>query len=88
MSISPRVSIIIPTYNERDNIVTIIERIDNTLSSRTPYEIVVVDDNSPDGTATIAESVSYEYPVSVIIRKNLRFYLAGCYVSTFKACGG
>ena len=69
---SPKVSIIIPTYNEQDNIVPLIERIDRTLSQEFSYEIIVVDDDSPDGTATVAESLSERYPVEVIVRKNAR----------------
>ena len=42
------ISIIIPTYNERDNIVLLIEQIVKLLPDST---ILVIDDNSPDGTA-------------------------------------
>jgi len=46
------VSVVLPTYNERDNIVPLIEAIDRELTSAgISYEVVVVDDNSPDGTA-------------------------------------
>ena len=43
-------SIVIPTYNERDNISKILEEINNTLENFT-FEIIFVDDNSPDGTS-------------------------------------
>lgn len=47
-------SIILPTYNERDNIVDLIEAIRESLQNMTArYEILVLDDNSPDGTADI-----------------------------------
>ena len=42
-------SIILPTYNERENIVPLIRAIDRVLSF--DHEIIVVDDNSPDGTS-------------------------------------
>jgi dolichol-phosphate mannosyltransferase len=46
------VSVILPTYNERDNIVPLIEAIQHELGrSGISYQIIVVDDNSPDGTA-------------------------------------
>jgi len=45
----PTVSIVIPTYNERDNISKILEMLDKSLK-RVHHEIVFVDDNSPDGT--------------------------------------
>jgi len=63
------VSIIIPTYNERDNLPVLIERIDRAMSSAGySYEVIVVDDSSPDGTSEVAKSLSKQYPVKVIIR--------------------
>ena len=47
------ISIILPTYNERDNIIDLIRAIDNHVSSE--KEIIVVDDNSPDGTSTLVQ---------------------------------
>ncbi|MCD6567779.1 MAG: glycosyltransferase family 2 protein [Dehalococcoidia bacterium] len=65
------ISLIIPTYNERDNIAPLIERIDGALSAY-DYEIVFVDDDSGDGTAEIASSLSSRYPVRVIVRRDER----------------
>jgi len=62
------ISIIIPTYNEKDNIIPLIKRIDNALGSYN-YEIVFVDDNSEDGTASLITSLSTDYPVSVVVRQ-------------------
>jgi dolichol-phosphate mannosyltransferase len=59
--------VVVPTYNERDNIVELIRRIDNALKG-IDYEVVVVDDNSPDGTADVAEGLSKDYPVRVVRR--------------------
>ncbi|MEM1833407.1 MAG: glycosyltransferase, partial [Desulfurococcaceae archaeon] len=48
--------VIIPTYMERDNIVNLLENLQNTLSnSNIDYRILVVDDNSPDGTAEVVK---------------------------------
>lgn len=48
------VSIILPTYNERDNICDLIDAIDRELSATDlSYEVLVVDDSSPDGTADL-----------------------------------
>ncbi|MBI1297788.1 glycosyltransferase [bacterium] len=50
----PDVSIILPTYNERDNICDLIDAIDAALSpTDLSYEVLVVDDSSPDGTAGV-----------------------------------
>lgn len=49
-------SVVIPTYNERDNIAVLLDRLVNELSTiQGAYEIIVVDDASPDGTATVVE---------------------------------
>lgn len=48
------VSVILPTYTERNNIVPLIEAIQRELSGAgITYEVIVVDDNSPDGTAQV-----------------------------------
>ena len=48
------VSVVLPTYNERDNIVDLIEAIDHHLTPHGwRYEVLVMDDNSPDGTAAV-----------------------------------
>lgn len=50
------ISIILPTYNEKGNILILIERIVKVLKKlKKSYEIIVVDDNSPDETGYIAE---------------------------------
>ena len=68
---SKTISIIIPTYNERNNVTPLIKRIDHALSDY-DYEVVFVDDNSGDGTAEVAGALSSKYPVKVIIRQNKR----------------
>ena len=49
-----KLSIILPTYNESQNIVRMLDSIAETVSPYAAAEIIVVDDNSPDGTAEIA----------------------------------
>ena len=47
-----KISVVLPTYNERENIIPLIESLSSVLQdSGYEYQIVVVDDNSPDGTA-------------------------------------
>lgn len=59
-------SLIIPTYNEAENITAQVQRICKVLKE--PFEILVVDDNSPDGTGRIADNLAKKYPVRVIHR--------------------
>jgi len=50
----PDVSVILPTYNERENICDLIEAIQQELNpAALSYEVLVMDDNSPDGTAQV-----------------------------------
>ena len=52
---NPQVSIILPTYNESQNIVNILKSIRENIPKEIYAETIVVDDNSPDGTAKIVE---------------------------------
>lgn len=67
-------SIMIPTYNERENIVVLLESLCGLLVSLTgDYEVIVVDDASPDGTAEIVAEFARQYPaVQLIYRENKR----------------
>jgi len=67
----PHLSLIIPTYNEKDNLTALVERVHRALDGRL-YELIIVDDDSPDGTAELAESLSHTYPIKVICRKGER----------------
>lgn len=51
----PQVSIIIPTYNESQNILTVLKSIGDIIPKNTFAEAIVVDDNSPDGTGKIVD---------------------------------
>jgi dolichol-phosphate mannosyltransferase len=65
-----KTSIILPTYNEKDNIVELIQAIFATLKSdNLDIEIVVVDDNSPDGTAAaVRQSYGDDPRVRLFVR--------------------
>lgn len=52
---NPQVSIILPTYNESQNIIDILKRISESIPKGILFETIVVDDNSPDGTGRIVE---------------------------------
>ncbi len=65
------VSIILPTYNERENLPRIVPKIERVIDREGwDAEILVVDDDSPDGTAEVAKELAEEYGnIRVIVRK-------------------
>jgi len=65
------ISIIIPTYKEKDNIGPLVERIQKSMA-KYDYEIVIVDDNSADGSEELVSGLAKKYPVKIIVRKNKR----------------
>ena len=75
------ISIIIPTFNEKENLQELFTRIDNSLNR--VYECIIIDDNSVDGTGEFAEELSRKYPIKVIHRKSKRG-LASAVVEGFK----
>ena len=67
------ISVILPTYNEAQNIKRIVPSIVKVLRDEAmDGEVIVVDDNSPDGTAGIASNLADSYPVKVQVRKSGR----------------
>jgi dolichol-phosphate mannosyltransferase len=64
-------SLIIPTYNERDNIANVVQVLSKLLDSSIDddYEIIVVDDDSPDRTWEIAASLQNHYPQLRVMRR-------------------
>ena len=70
------ISIVIPTYNEAENIEELLTEIKNSLESAgiVSYEVIVVDDSSSDGTAEIARDVAerLKIPGKIIVRRGRR----------------
>ncbi|MDX1958964.1 MAG: glycosyltransferase family 2 protein [Leptospiraceae bacterium] len=62
------VSIILPTYNEVENIESMIHEIEDVCTNFS-HEVIVVDDNSPDGTYKKVEALREKYPSLVLIRR-------------------
>ena len=62
----PRSLVIIPTYNEKDNIPLIVPEV---LSQDPCLEVLVVDDGSPDGTGDIVQKMSEENPRVHLLRR-------------------
>jgi dolichol-phosphate mannosyltransferase len=53
---APEISVVVPTFRERDNVPLLVEKLARTLSG-IDWEVVFVDDNSPDGTAGVARQI-------------------------------
>lgn len=84
----PKVSVIIPTYNERDNLEELFERISNSMSKAGyEFEIVIVDDDSPDRTWERAMELGERYPVKVIRRTDEKG-LSSAVIRGFKEASG
>lgn len=74
--------VIIPTYNEKENIENIIRAV---FDQKIAFDILVVDDNSPDGTAAIVKNLQQEYAdrLFLVIRKE-KEGLGKAYIHGFK----
>ncbi|WMJ73684.1 polyprenol monophosphomannose synthase [Cytophagaceae bacterium ABcell3] len=58
--------VIIPTYNEKENIEKMVRKI---FSLPLPFHLLIIDDNSPDGTANIIENLQKEFPERLHLEK-------------------
>jgi len=78
----------VPTYNERDNLDELVRRISQSCSScRGGVEIVIVDDNSPDGTGKYAEELSKTHNMKVLHRAG-KLGLSSAVIEGFGAASG
>ncbi|MDB5503698.1 MAG: Dolichyl-phosphate beta-D-mannosyltransferase [Tardiphaga sp.] len=71
-----RLSVIVPTFNERDNVVTLVQRLDVALAG-IAWEVIFVDDNSPDGTSDVVRMLARQDPRVRCIRRIGRRGLSG-----------
>ncbi len=77
---SYNVSIIVPTYNERETILSFLEKVTNQISKNNfNAEIIVVDDGSPDGTAEIINNFSKTHTnITLLNRREKRGLASAC----------
>jgi dolichol-phosphate mannosyltransferase len=74
--------VVIPTYNEKENIEAILRKV---FSLPLPFHVLVVDDGSPDGTATIIKSLQKEFPESLHLEERSgKLGLGTAYIHGFK----
>jgi dolichol-phosphate mannosyltransferase len=74
--------VIIPTYNEKENIESIIR---STFNQDKEFHILIVDDSSPDGTSEIVETLILEFPNQLFLEKRIsKSGLGTAYIHGFK----
>lgn len=74
--------IIIPTYNEKENIANIVRAL---FALEKVFHILVIDDNSPDGTAAIVKDLQNEYPKQLhLLERSGKLGLGTAYIHGFK----
>jgi dolichol-phosphate mannosyltransferase len=74
--------VIIPTYKERENIERMVRKV---FSLALPFELLIIDDNSPDGTAEIIKGLQTEYPSKLhMIQRPGKLGLGTAYITGFK----
>ena len=73
--------VIIPTYNEKENIEDIIRAV---FWLDHPFHVLIVDDSSPDGTADIVKSLQNEYPHLNLLERKTKNGLGTAYIAGFK----
>ena len=78
---SEKALVIVPTYNERDNLPPLIERL---LKLPVPVEVLVVDDNSPDGTGELADEIAAKHPQVKVLHRQEKNGLGRAYIAGFK----
>src|SRR5271167_3652161 len=73
--------IIVPTYNERENLPRMAEKL---LSLPAGVDVLVVDDNSPDGTGKVADELAAKHPRFHVLHRMEKNGLGRAYIACFK----
>lgn len=77
-----RILVIIPTFNEAENITKIIPEVLDNSNGEDEFNVLVVDDNSPDGTAQLVESMNN--PDVFVLRREKKSGLGTAYLAGFR----
>lgn len=72
--------VVIPTYNEKENIASILERV---FALSEPFEVLVVDDGSPDGTALIVKDLQSRFSGLHLLERSTKDGLGRAYLAAF-----
>jgi len=76
-----RTLVVVPTYNERENLPPLAQRI---LALPVPVDMLVVDDNSPDGTGKLADELAAKHPSVHVLHRAAKSGLGRAYIAGFK----
>jgi dolichol-phosphate mannosyltransferase len=72
--------VIVPTYNERENLRALVQRV---VELPTPVELLIVDDNSPDGTGVLADELAVQLPAVHVLHRPEKAGLGRAYCAGF-----
>jgi dolichol-phosphate mannosyltransferase len=83
-------SLVIPTYKERDNIENVVNILTTLLNQAIPgnYELIIVDDDSPDRTWEVAQSLISDYPQLRVMRRQEERGLSSAVIRGWQAATG
>jgi len=73
--------VVIPTYNERENLEPLLQQI---FAQKLPIEVLIIDDNSPDGTGAIADGLAASEPRVHVMHRAGKMGLGSAYVAGFR----
>jgi dolichol-phosphate mannosyltransferase len=74
--VTPELSVVVPTFNERDNVIALFRKLETALAGRA-WEVIYVDDNSPDGTWDVVRALAQQDSRVRCIRRIGRRGLSG-----------
>jgi dolichol-phosphate mannosyltransferase len=73
--------VVVPTYNERENLLPLAQRL---LALPVPVDLLVVDDNSPDGTGKLADDMAAKQPAIHVLHRTAKNGLGRAYIAGFR----
>ena len=83
-----KVSIVVPTDNERDNVQPLCDGIREALNTEWDYEVIIVDDNSPDGTSEAVRQIAADDPRVRLLQRPGKLGLGTAVTDGFSLAGG
>jgi len=89
-AISPFLSLVIPTFNERQNIAPLVQKLTQLLNNQIPgdYELILVDDNSPDHTWHVGLQLTAIYPQLRVMRRERESGLSSAVIRGWQVAEG